>query len=279
MYQTYNSLSQNIEHRITALELSGPESIEVSTFHSEAFHRFLHSIQKFTLRFSYNRGFYMNSHESHLQFVHKLGIFFFDRLHSVLEFSLKARRTGPIGLTGFRHAALALSVHQMPLLKRLYLEWIFIGPELVDFLLSKSTTLESVSLHECRASFGNDSLAENGIQWRVLFQAISNIKPSRLCQFTVTPAHVEREAYVDEFTHELWKVMRNNPQRRMFHYSNLNEEHGYLYDDGEAIVSSFLQGGDQEAYDKLMEIVQANASRISWAETRFPSAISALDFT
>jgi hypothetical protein len=52
----------------------------------------------------------------------------------------------------------------MPFLKRLHLEWIFICRELVEFLLSKSTTLESVSLHECRATYGYPRVPENGIQ-------------------------------------------------------------------------------------------------------------------
>jgi hypothetical protein len=97
MKKTYKSLSKNIDHRITALELRDLQCVEVSAFHSQAFHRFLNSIQKFRLWFGFESAWHVLGYKNHLKFLSRLGIFFFDHLHNVLELHLKAREVGPIG--------------------------------------------------------------------------------------------------------------------------------------------------------------------------------------
>jgi hypothetical protein len=269
MNQTYKSLAQNANHRITALALRDLQSLEVSTFSSENFHRFLQSIQKFELStFGFESDYYMNVHAYHLQFVSRLGAFFFDHLHSVQEFVLKTNEYAPLGVMGWGHASFGLSAHQMPLLKHVHLEWIFICAELVEFLISKSTTLESVSLHQCKGSPRSTTLMdENCLPWQALFRAISISKPSRLRQFIVTPVTVAPEVYKNqpEITPEVLELLQNDSERRMFHYSYLDEKYGYVFDDLEAIINSFLDGKDERAYDELMAIVNANASSLSKA--------------
>jgi hypothetical protein len=195
----YKSLSRNMGHQITALQLSDLPPIEVPMFRNEASHRFLHSIQRFELSFlvGTSQKLYIDFRESYLHFLSKLGLFFFNHLHSVLEFVLKGKMNNPIGSERFQQISLGgLSMRQMQLLKHVHLKWIIISSELVEFLRHRSTTLESISLHECRAhgrtvllSWNGpiNTLPESGNQWRVLFKAISNIKPSRLRRFTVTP--------------------------------------------------------------------------------------------
>jgi hypothetical protein len=264
MNHTYKALSRNANHQITALKLRDLQSVEVSTFSAEIFHRFLHSIQKFELSTcGFFSDYQLNIFDFHLQFVSRLGLFFFDHLHRVQEFVLKANEYVPLGVMGWGHASFGLSAHQMPLLKHVHLEWIFICLELVEFLISKSATLESVSLHECKGSSSSSNPAyENSIPWQVFFRVISNAKPSRLRQFNVTPTSVAPEVYENENTPEVQEVMENNPERRMFDYATLNEKYGCVFDDEDSTLESFLEGEDQEAYDELLEIVHANASRI-----------------
>jgi hypothetical protein len=268
MNQTYKSLSRNANHQITALKLTDLQSVEVSTFSSETFHRFLQSIQKFELStVGFENDYQPNIYDYHLHFVSRLGVFFFDHLYSVQEFVLKANEYAPFGIMGWGHASFGLSAHQMPLLKHVHLEWIFICLELVDFLTSKSTTLESVSLHECRgaSSTNVNPEDENCMPWRVFFRAISNAKPSRMRQFIVSPTNVAPEVlenkFFKAFVPEVEEMMQNNPERRMFRYSQADEKYGWISED-ELTIESFLEGEDQEAYEELMEIVHANASRI-----------------
>ncbi len=78
----------------------------------------------------------------------------------------------------------------MPLLKRLYLQYIFVCPELVKFLIGHASTFESVSLSDCYSSTGYRGLAENGIPWDALFTAFANVEPRKLRQFNILPLDV-----------------------------------------------------------------------------------------
>jgi len=59
------------------------------------------------------------------------------------------------------------------------------------------------------------------------------------------------------------KTLSEDPQRRLFAYKILDDKYGTLFDDEEQNVQSFLQGDDQKAYDRLMRIVNDNASNSS----------------
>jgi hypothetical protein len=183
-------------------------------------------------------------------------------LHNVLELVLKATIYAPLGIKRWGYESLGLSAHQMLLLKHVHLEWIFICLELVDFILSNLTTLESASLHDCKGSPGSTDLDESCLPWRLFFRAISNAKPSKLRQFTVTSLTVVPEVEITPIVRE---VMQSNPERGMFQYSYLEEEDGWVLLDEEEIIDSFLSGEDDKAYDELMAIINANASRLSRA--------------
>jgi hypothetical protein len=277
MYQTYKSLSQNLEHRITALEIENLELIAASAFSNEAFHRFLHSIQRFQLSLKEeNDPYHENCFKDYQKFAANLGSYFFNHLHHVSELIFKGAKTGTISFTGFGdHGSSVLAKHQMPLLKRVHLEWTYICPGLVEFLVDKLATLESISLHECSASLDiNDGLGRHGITWEVLFRRIINANASKLQRFTVTP-HCAAEVLRDIFNYRDFEYVLTSPERNtrsMFRYADPNRIFGCNFINEWEIAENWIRGEDHKAYEELLEIVEGNALRISRSHNQYPSA-------
>jgi hypothetical protein len=268
MNQTYGVLSRNVKHRIIALQLRDMKSVEVSAFHSEAFHIFIHSIQRFELSMKSYEPYY----EGHLRFTSRLGLYFFDHLQSVVDFASKVTQCDTIGIPESRYESLILSRHHLPFLKRLRLDWVFIGPSLVEFLVRKSATLECISLHECsarvrHASIRGHDLGEHGVHWRELFTGISDAKPSRLRQFILTPHitvhNVALAVSKGRIPSEDSEAVQGYPENRSFSYVYFNWEQGGMCLDRQKFIQSSVHGDDQKAYESLMETVGANASRLS----------------
>lgn len=269
MAKTYDALAQNDKPSVKTLEIRKLYPLEVSTFRSDAFHKFLGTLQRFDLSLfggDNGAGWCINCSNGYLEFVFKLDAYFFDHLSNVTEFKLRADDTGPLGLRGNRHADLVLRPDQMPLLKSVVLENIFVCPELIDFLVGHSKTLESVSLHNCYAGINGE--AENGIPWEDLFTALSEAKPQKLHHLDVLPLdppYVDTNSHADldetAGVHQCRMMLDQDPRRRMFAYKILDDKYGMLFDDEDQNQESFLGGDDQKAYDKLMHLVEANASR------------------
>jgi hypothetical protein len=266
MNQTLMSLSQNLEHRVAALEIESMELINVYAYSSEVFHRFLHSIRRFQLSLKEENDLYqVESFEDYLIFARDLGSYFFDHLHRVTEFVFKGAKTGTISFTGFGDLARpVLTEHQMPFLERVHLEWIYICPTLIEFLLDRLTTLESISLHECSASIGiEDGLGRYGITWGVFFRKLVDAKPPKLRRLTVTPhsiAEILHDSFM--FSRDLEKL-KEFPKRRVFCYADPNWSNGCALIKQREIVQNFLRGEDHKAYEELMNIVEGNALRSS----------------
>jgi hypothetical protein len=265
MNQTYKSLSQNVNHRIAALEIEDLELIEVATFSDETFHKFLHSIRRFQI--SMKEGLdpdYKDFIQDCLLPSAKLGSYFFDHLRCVSEFVFKGVKTGPTEFTTLFDGNLGLSRHQMPLLKRVHLERIFITWDLAEFFIGKPTTLEHISLHQCSASVDvEDGLPDNDPTWAVLFRNISSTMPSKLQQFTVAPHSVAEVYEHEDIMPQDLETFASLPERRVFRYADPNWRHGGTVINAEETIRKFMQGEDQQAYEELMEIVDGNALRLS----------------
>ncbi|OZJ03662.1 hypothetical protein BZG36_03529 [Bifiguratus adelaidae] len=145
MARTYDALAENIEPVVKELEIKQLVPKEVSGFTTPAFRGFLGTLERFELSY------------------------FFNYLRNITEFSFTAYSGCPIGLQGHDHSRLALNASQMRLLKCVYLESIFVCPEMVEFLVGHVGTLERISFQDCYG--GTDKSAYNQIQWSALFAA------------------------------------------------------------------------------------------------------------
>ncbi|MCJ1247481.1 hypothetical protein MMC30_004695 [Trapelia coarctata] len=271
MAKTFTALSLNDKPSIKTLEIKKLYPFEISTFRSETFHDFLGPLDRFDLSLfggENGAGWCINCSNGYLEFVSKLDTYFFDHLNNVTEFCLRAEETGPLGLSGRHHATLALRADQMPLLKSVSLENIFVSPELVDFLVGHTKTLERISLKDCFGGINGET--ENGIHWEALFTALSDAKPEKLRQFDVLPLdppYQNMYSHADlsetDGVHLCRTMLEQDPKRRLFPYKILDDKYGTLFHDEDQTLESFLEGDDQKAYDRLICIIDDNASKLA----------------
>lgn len=206
-----------------------------------------------------------------------LDVSFFNNLVSVTKFVLKATPEGPLGLVGSPHRVpLKLKKEQMPNVKTVCLEYIFICPELIDFLAGHQKTLESLSLHRCSAS--RKSMARNGIPWKDLFDCLYS---SGFNKFRHLEVRFDRAPYRDqswdlggfrddedgredkrnmEAAKQVRHLYRQNQHRITFPYTWLSTRTGLCLEDSVENLRAFERGQDQASYDKLMHKLKTNAN-------------------
>lgn len=148
-------------------------------YNSDLFHSFLSGVEIFEISIwgcDNGVGWVNSVGDGYLDVLSRLDCIF-SSLRSCTDFTIEASQYGWYGLSGWHHASHPFYAGQMPLLRRLTLRHCFISPELKMFLEDHRDTLEEVSLHDCAASTNTFSgLAENGIEWRELFDAMLCIK-------------------------------------------------------------------------------------------------------
>ena len=172
----------------------------------------------------------------------------------------------------------------MPLLKTVHLEWLFISPELRDFLVGHMNKLEEIHLRNGLAEIST-GMSDNGIHWHELFDAISSAKPSKLRTFKITedrPAplpddmrdfdefdgsdsdefdgiaaeDVDEEAVMAEIV-----MVRERAERgeaRVWAHITVDDKYGMLFGDEEHNFVSMKEGKDQDAWERLMDVVRGN---------------------
>ena len=277
--KSYEAIAQNSVPCIKVLEIRRLILKEVSTFNSQAFHDFLGTVERFELSlFGYDDDtrYSINVLDGYRDFVPRLDYFFLNHLKSTTHLSITAHWTGPLGLEGKPHARLALSAHQMPLLKSLDLTNIFVCPELVRFLVRHLDTLEKVSLRGCYCD--TSRRYENGVRWDALLGSLLDAKPHKLRLFAITPSHETLDDHnrdcdhrlcfkcLDEYYNDIdqtfGRTSQEGLQRKKLGYATLHPEHGTMKFDRNLFIKSFALDSDQEAYDRLMRIVNGNASRL-----------------
>lgn len=279
--KTFEALAQN--KKLKALEIVNLPPKEVSTYQSPAFHAFLATLNRFSLSLwggKDSQGLCTNLLKPYLTFLSKLDQFFFNHLHSVTSFVLKASEAGPLGLQGGHHAPLALDQTQMPALRTLHLEHVFLCAELLDFLGGHAHVLESLTLHRCFAATElwdmhidensptvNAELAQYRVDWREFFMFLVESRPRRLRRVDITP--VEELPYCDgketddEMLHEIEALRETmghdrEGRRRLFAHAALEYESGRLDQDEEVNRWAFLRGEDLWAWERLKELVEEN---------------------
>ncbi|KAK4692312.1 hypothetical protein P7C71_g4862, partial [Lecanoromycetidae sp. Uapishka_2] len=270
MLKTYEALTKNREHHLKTLEVRQLVPKKVSIWKSQTFHDLLSRVERFRLSIygeDNGAGWKINKIEDYCSIMSKLDEFFFDHLKSVTHLIIEAPAEGPIGLEGMNHIPLALKKEQMPLLKSLHLELIFICPELVSFLLSHSKTLEHLSLTNCYAGIGG--LAENGIHWEELLDPLCDADLKKLRQIHILPEdlplsegevypHLVKDEEVSDEVREARRILEADPGRRLFGHAMLDDKYGMILQNEWENLASFQQGEDQRSYDRLVRKVNAN---------------------
>ena len=279
MTKTYDTLLRNKRLQLRAVEIRKFVWIFTDPYESQNFHDFLSQVEHFALSVrggDNGAGWCVNTCDEYLDCVARFDELFFDHLASATKLTLKAPYQGPIGLDGWRHARLALRKKQMPLLKSLHLEHIFICRELVGFVASHADSLEQLTLHDCngRPNLSQDS--NDGFCWNQFFDALRSADLKHLSCLEIRPLYVPltfEEKYESpssplqtqraepENVQQIRRMLNADPRRRVFGYATLDDKYGHCFIDDEGNVAAFERGEDQLAFDRLMGNVNANATK------------------
>ena len=275
---TYETLLRNKIPQLRAVEIRKFVWTFTEPYESQTFHEFLNPVKHFSLSVrggDNGAGWCVSTCDEYLEAVARFDEFFFDHLASATSFTLQAPDQGPIGLEGMRHAPLALNAQQMPLLKSLRLEFIFICQELADFIASHADTLERLTLHDCNSSV-------NGLQetepfyWSHFFDALHGADLKQLSHLEIRPHNapltfdeamdrnynrVPTERAEPENVQQIRQVISTDKKRRVFGYARLSDKYGTCDEDEEENQAAFERGEDQVAFDRLMAHVDANAAK------------------
>ena len=282
MTKTYDTLLGNKNLQLRAVEIRKFVWMFTSPYESQTFHDFLSHVEHFTLsvRGGDNGACWcVNTCDEYLECVARFDELFFDHLASATNLTLRAPYQGPIGLDEYGHARLALRKKQMPLLKSLHLEHIFICQELVDFVTSHADSLEQLTLHDCngRRNYSQDS--NDGFHWNHFFDALQSADLKHLSCLEIRPYNAPltfEEAYEPpslppqteraepeepENVQQIRRMLNADPRRRVFGYATLDDKYGDCVVDEEENLAAFERGEDQVALDRLMGNVNANATK------------------
>ena len=278
MTTTYTTLLRNKVPQLRAVEIRKFVWTFTEPYESESFQDFLSYVEHFSLSVrggNNGAGWCVNTCDGYLECVARFDELFFDHLASATGLTLRAAHEGPIGLEGMRHARLALEKEQMPLLKSLHLEHIFICQELVDFVTSHSDTLEQLTLQDCHSSV-NGLQDNDAFYWNHLFDALHSADLKRLSHLEIRPFNapltfeeamernyhrVPTEQVEPDNVQQIRRVLSTDVRRRVFGYATLSDKYGDCDEDEEETQAAFERGEDQVAFDKLMGNVRANAAK------------------
>ena len=276
--KSWGALVRNGNIHLKTLDINRLGPVKVSTFKTSAFRAFLAQFKSFKLSIW---GMERISQESLYKApMSMLDAYFFDNLSSTTNFVFKAPVEGRLGLKRGRggnfHTPLKLRNDQMPNLKTVFLKYIFICPELIDFLVGHQKTLESLSLHKCSAS--TRRMARNGIPWKDLFDCLYDSRFEEFRHLDVHFTHMpmthreeypdvnseDEDAIEDERELEATKQARlrymQDEHLRIFPYTWLLRENGICVNDYHENFKAFERGEDQASYDRLMRKISGSSS-------------------
>ena len=266
--KVYAALARNVDPGFKSLELDNLIPAEASSFSSVAFQSLLGKLSHFRLSSWDTSGFFRgNRLFGYVDYTSKFDRLFFNHLSAVTHIDISASDL-PMEIFGNSDTSLDRNLTQMPLLRSLHLDSIFIDRKLRAFLTSHAQTLEIVKLLNCHAKPPNRN--PDGIYWWDLFATLSRAKPRMLSEFQVHSANNNKFELFDEF-HSTQEVkneaalalesLKSHPEKRLFSYANIDDKYGHVVDCEEDNLLSFQEGTDQRAYDDLIRIVEANKRR------------------
>ncbi|KAF2798769.1 hypothetical protein K505DRAFT_321662 [Melanomma pulvis-pyrius CBS 109.77] len=250
---------------LKSLEIRNIVATEVTTWASARFRKFLAQLQSFSLSI---RG--IKYFEDCLQywspwnfpvdnyewFIPRLDHYFFNHLLNVESFSFTAAESRFPGLEGPCYISFPLNANQMPKLKRLELGYIFIAPELSDFLNSHAKTMEMIRLENCFSAVGERGGATNAISWAQLFTTFIEAGPTKLKEFEVL--NVEFSFEDDHWNGDNIITARELRGTPAFSHAFVNTRYGLMVEDKEEDLKSFFRGENQMAFDRLLTLIESN---------------------
>lgn len=173
------------------------------------------------------------------------------------------------------------------MLKTLHLEYMFLSPELRDFLVAKaSNTLQQVHLRSCLAEIGErmtddgSRTVADGLHWHELFDAVSSAQPENLRLFRISeewPAPLPKEQSdfgkyqnkieaeddyrineeINEEIKEAWETVQRG-EKRVWAHVWVDHKYGMVFVHLKDNFFNFRAGRDQEAYERLIDIIGKN---------------------
>lgn len=235
-----------------------------STFGTDKFRQFLSQLESATfniLGFDNGVCWRTNTQFGYTEFLEGLDASFFHHMTALKHLHIQAG--DPLGLEGMNHIPLALKPEDLPVLQSLKLENCFVGSNLVSFIQGHTQVLRSLDVAACLSAGNGGATADTSLYWAELFTEIYKTKPS-LTEFIAGDVGVLL-AYDDEPVSErvqgIRQKLKASPLLRLFGYGYLSDKYGSLHYHVDYNVDQFINGDDQRAYDRLMDLVKENVAQ------------------
>lgn len=257
MAKIFTAVAANENHGIRRLELRRIPPKEVSTYSSDAWHRFLSGFEDVCLsvRDNENPDYGIVHDPGFVDWAENLPVFFFDHLSGVREFGFRATNGSAMGgeeANCSLQFPIGLSPMQMPLLVSLHLEYVFVCDEVSAFVAARCSTLEKVTMECCFA--GRDTVT---LTWSHFFRRILAAKPKQLRLFEVEWSESDEQGRLE------WGHLEREkfPGTKVFIYTWMMDKYGKICHDETGIEESVVKGEDLRAYEEIQEVVRRNRAR------------------
>ncbi|KAL3475105.1 hypothetical protein BJX99DRAFT_230247 [Aspergillus californicus] len=237
-----------------------------SPFASPSWTHFLAQLKSFTLSFPHmdnGAGWNLNKHEAFYGLTENIPFWFFDHLKSVERFEFDPADSGILGEAGDANCfPIGIFQATMPRIRSLKLANITICTELSDFCVRHIATLEAISLRECHAA------GRPWMSWGGFFEALVAASPPRLRQLElVHEAGDSKEEILDidgywadaGLVEQTKAKIQNEPEVQAFPYGYLDDKYGFRGPSTNEGMTYFLEGGDDRAYKKLMNVLNRDS--------------------
>ncbi|KAL5335529.1 hypothetical protein BJX70DRAFT_374955 [Aspergillus crustosus] len=249
------------DHLPLSIEIKELPMYAVSTFTSLHWPHFISQLTSFTLSFprmDNGAGWNLNKHLGYYGFVENLPFWFFDHLRRVEHFEFDPAVSGILGEMG----ETGIFQASAPKIRSVKFTNHAICAELQDFLVRHMATLERISLYHCHATS-----TEPATPWAEFLEALFNASPPRLREFELVHEDGESKEEIlgfnshwadKELVEQAKAKIRNEPGAEAFPYVYLSDKYGFRGNMEDDAMTRFLEGGDDRAYKRLMEVVRKN---------------------
>ncbi|KAJ4304528.1 hypothetical protein N0V90_000054 [Kalmusia sp. IMI 367209] len=263
MRDTYVAIARNHPWRLRSLEIKNMITKECSSWDTDVWREVLRNLESFSVRFhpGDNRvGLSIGTFDGYHSFIPTYFSNLLPNLTSVSHLSIAGSMHGPLGdglaeinvADIFGSEAEAESLPQLPSLRSLELDYIFIGSHFAPFLKAHASTLQSVSLtnsYLCISGIGE--LEYRVATWEEFFDALLETEP-------LFP-HLQT-FYIDEKDGRTeWKDGDNVVVERRLAQACMDDRTGHIFmDDDYHQRNEEMWRANRKAYEAFMMVVERN---------------------
>ncbi|KAF2755442.1 hypothetical protein EJ05DRAFT_101467 [Pseudovirgaria hyperparasitica] len=230
----------------------------VSTWNTPAFQKMLSGLKSFTftLRGAENgAGWNLDTCVGWVSTTEAYGRYLFDHLINIETLEIESCNEAPLGLKSNSErwfAEFKVQPFIMPKLRHLTLKYVLLCPELRDLICAQSEVLETVKLINSGSEpHGYDT--EESPTWAEFLDAIAKAAPKKLRSFQIV---------IEQSSDENKTPQDNITSKEHLVYYCWDTKYGSMpVDYWERPQDDDQQQKDENAFDKLMAIVQANHGR------------------